>query len=156
MSDKIKQTGSGKQKRLSEFNNLCLSFVRAAKGSAVVDYITTTEPSGSSSAKQANDNSQSCEPKEPVAKRAKNADDDRELALFSDNFDDEQGQPNKTSKRKKYSDDWKEKYFESIAKNEDVLCQTKAVTSTMKSYNLLLNSIKLEKELGLLLDGMND
>lgn len=32
LSDAAKQTGVGKQKKMSEFQELCLSFIRAAKG----------------------------------------------------------------------------------------------------------------------------
>lgn len=32
LNDQMKQTGKGKQKQLTEFQNMCLCFTRAAKG----------------------------------------------------------------------------------------------------------------------------
>lgn len=43
----MKKTGVGKRKKLSAFENLCLDFVKSAKGGTAVDYITDAEPSGS-------------------------------------------------------------------------------------------------------------
>lgn len=44
----MKMTGVGRQKPLSIFDQLCLGFVREAKGNTAVDYISSVpEPSGS-------------------------------------------------------------------------------------------------------------
>lgn len=48
-NDAAKQTGAGKQPKLTEFQEMCLSFVSSAKGPTAVNYIDTNEPSGTDS-----------------------------------------------------------------------------------------------------------
>lgn len=127
-----------------------------------MDYITSVEPSGSSSVgKTKEKEKENTPPSQPqdftdkekenekgkVAKRRK-PDDSLSFPNLEDSFGG-QKYNTKISGGTRSSDSWKERYFKSIANTEESMCHINKITSNLKSYYLLLQSIKLEKELGM-------
>lgn len=129
-SDAAKQTGSGKQPQLTELQKLCLSFVRSAKGNAAVDYVQPIEASGSDQAA----NLEEIEEPTVSQKRRPPAEDDKNEKVYL--------------KKNKF-ESWKEKYFESMASNDERLIDAQIRKIELQSYNLLLQNIGLEKSLEL-------
>lgn len=108
----------------------------------MVDQITEVEPSGTSSAETSFVRDtltvEEDEPfvmKKPEKKRAKFVAQSKDIPIASSS--------------RKGTESWKEKYFESIMESEKLICNKSSVTSNLKSYNLLLQNIKLERELKL-------
>lgn len=127
---------------MTEFQELCLSFVSSAKGSTAVNYIETNEPLGTD------------------ASTTHDSIEDNSVELNIDEID-----PDPTfrfqSKIQKVSavndnksgrtggDSWKEKYFKSMITNDAKFNEAGIRKADLKSYNLLLKNIQLEKSLGL-------
>lgn len=129
-SDAAKQTGAGKQPKFTELQQLCLSFVRSAKGNAAVDYIQPIEASGSDQVVELPE----AETNTAAAKKRKSLNDDKNEGVYS---------------KKHMVESWKEKYFESMTNNDDRLCKAKIRKIELESYNLLLKNISLERALDL-------
>lgn len=116
-----------------------------------MDYITPTEPSGTSSINIIADRNT------PNQSKPREIDGPNRLVEpIDDGIKLPARKKPKVSNKTADSDEnesssvnWKEKYFQSIVDTEKTMCNSKVVTSNLKSYNLLLCSIKLEKELGL-------
>lgn len=141
-NDAAKQTGAGKQPKLTEFQEMCLAFVSSSKGSTAVNYIQTIEPSGTDKVVY----------HDSVLKDISNE-------IDVDNFDPDetfrfrsQSQPRKrkthtqtAESEKGQSEPWKEKYFKSMLNNEEKFTEAGIRKAHLKSYNLLLRNISLEK-----------
>lgn len=50
---------------------------------------------------------------------------------------------------KKQDESWKEQYYKSMVTNDEKLCDANIQKAELKSYNLLLRALTLEKSLGL-------
>lgn len=128
-NDKINQTGSGKQAKLTEFQELCLAFVRAAKGDAVVDCIHgVTEPSGSSAATLT------------LPKKLSSGKRDQPNAKGNKN------KPTSTIQKKDDSE-WKKDFFSSIQSIEESRASIVEKKNALKCYNLALKNMYYEKQL---------
>lgn len=130
MNDAAKQTGAGKQPPWTDFQNLCVSFVRSAKGNVAVDYIQPIEASGNDHVIDLEKNVALTSSK----KKRKLSDDVKYERAHS---------------KKHMPDLWKEKYFESITNNDEKLSSAKIKKIELESYHILLQSIILEKRLEL-------
>lgn len=113
---------------MTELQNLCLSFVRNAKGNAAVDYIQSVEASGSDQIKNVS------KIEEPKTKKRRSSKDDNDERVYS---------------KKHMPELWKEKYFQLMSNNDERLCNAKIRKIELESYHLLLQNIDLEKSMGL-------
>lgn len=130
------QSGSGKQPKLTEFQELCIGFVRAAKGDSIVDGIHgVIEPSGTNQ-------SSLTQPKHPAKGKGKGS-----TSTISLCDDDDDIQPKPAKKSQKYDDEWKKGFFNSIQSIEEDRATITKKMDALKCYNLALKNMFYEKQL---------
>lgn len=120
------QTGSGKQPQLTEFQQLCIGFVRAAKGESLLDGIAgSREPSAS------NETTTSSNP---------------DLGDSVEEFDRSTSQ---VPKKKIVEEVWKKKFFAKLESLEESRHAAEMKKTNLQCYNLVLRNMCLEKQLGI-------
>lgn len=138
LSDKMKKTGIGKQKPLSEFNELCLEFVKQAKGKYAVDYIpSVSEPDGtnlsSSSVDRAAYTSHNIQIPIGPKKKKKNG----TISNLS------------TKENITVGSSWKQELIDHIKDSDASRISAELKVFKLKEYNLVLRNLQLERELSL-------
>lgn len=128
-------TGNGKKRPLSELNQLCLQFVRLAKGDTAVDYIgSVAEPTASDSVPKNLTQSLTGNRKPHASTRVPKKENKKNLTS------DEIPKTPTTS--------WKKEMFEKLILNDGEHLAIQTLQSHLKCYNLLLRNMELEKTLG--------
>lgn len=156
MNDHLKMTGLGRQKQLSEFNQLCLEFIKKAKGcslstlsirlfitininsgsilkgNAAVEYIQSTpEPVGTDM---------------PLAGGTKNA-QGSEFSLESLPKPGTAKKRRTETQKENVPSNWKKEYFEHFKSTDQTRCEAKLQLISLKQYNFVLRNMELEKTL---------
>lgn len=129
---------------MTEFQNLCVAFVRAAKGEVVADGIRgVAEPSGTNEQTLAQPGSSSAN--KPLTSGKKRPrldanDENAETSLIKDS-------PNNKN-QKKTADSWKKEFYGEIQTIEKQRLALEQKTNALKCYNLVLKNMSYEKNLG--------
>lgn len=136
LNDKLKMTGVGRQKPLTPFNELCLDFVRQAKGNTAVDYIASVpEPQGTdqrlaiiTSNTNGTPSTSNTLPAELVQRKKKRKIESSSVSTNAMNVHDPVH--------------WRQDLLKHIKETDEKI-------SDLKEYYLFLRNIQIEKELGL-------
>lgn len=121
--------------------------MRAAKGNATVDYVQSIEPSGTDSVCDLEQEMNS----ESIQIEISSEDRLRDVVDLETNKNRklDYNKNDRVYDKKQASESWKEKYFDQMTSNDNKLCTANIQMAELKSYNLLLRNMDLEKSLGL-------
>lgn len=135
----MKATGLGKQKNLSEFEDLCVSFVREAKGNEVIEGINNVvEPSATNTIDLTPTTTENVILSSTPYLRSANQ--------------KKRKHPSPVSTTKT---DWREQYFQGAQALEKERHEAELKRVRLESYNLVLKNMTLEEQLGIILFSYN-
>lgn len=140
-------TGIGKQKPLGEFNELCLSFVKEAKGNSAVDYISSVpEPGGSNEGSSSIRTTVNSQPplQDPTVPRPKKQKKNETLTIRS------------MEKDSPVDSTWKTELINHIKVTDESRVAAELNIFKLKEYNLILRNLQLERDLGLSQKGIEN